>query len=318
MIYAPVWEGGQYAMGAFALSGIGARNEGRLRERFDSHIRATSDVWSLYDPAAVSKEQRNRVVAGHHRQAMEGVLGRIGRGLAADEQSRRASLFAKARDGFETWGTLDATAHRVLVCDGPRLLAWVGAVQHDPFASRRARLLQALAGPMQRRFVLEERLGVPTQHTGLVPALLDQIPGPAYLVNRKRRVVACNAVGARRLAGDPRRAQRFASSAMGHPDATVIDLSIRGVPNHQLVLERDVQELPSGFTLLATRYRLTRRELEVLSHLGQGRSNRAIAAALGCGERTVETHVSRVLEKTDCASRAELVALAWRCGSAPA
>lgn len=60
---------------------------------------------------------------------------------------------------------------------------------------------------------------------------------------------------------------------------------------------------------------LTPRETQVLACLAGGRTNRAIAAALGCGERTVETHVSRLLAKTDCASRSEIVALVAALGA---
>ncbi|MBN8613883.1 MAG: helix-turn-helix transcriptional regulator [Deltaproteobacteria bacterium] len=63
---------------------------------------------------------------------------------------------------------------------------------------------------------------------------------------------------------------------------------------------------------VARRFSLTPREADVLRQLSAGRTNRAIAVALECAERTVETHVRRILAKTDCASRSELVALIWR------
>jgi DNA-binding NarL/FixJ family response regulator len=42
---------------------------------------------------------------------------------------------------------------------------------------------------------------------------------------------------------------------------------------------------------------LTARERDVLALLAEGRSNRAIAACLLTGERTVECHVSRIFTK---------------------
>ncbi len=42
---------------------------------------------------------------------------------------------------------------------------------------------------------------------------------------------------------------------------------------------------------------LTDREREVLAQMSEGRSNGAIAAQLGMGEKTVETHVSRIFSK---------------------
>lgn len=78
-----------------------------------------------------------------------------------------------------------------------------------------------------------------------------------------------------------------------------------------------------GFTLdeavvvpaLATRPRfssLTQREHEVLAYLVAGRTYRDIASALFISEKTVSTHVSHVLRKTDTSSRREVAALAQR------
>jgi DNA-binding NarL/FixJ family response regulator len=53
---------------------------------------------------------------------------------------------------------------------------------------------------------------------------------------------------------------------------------------------------------------LTRREREVASLVAQGRSNRDIAEHLFLSERTVETHVSRILSKLALTSRTQLAA----------
>jgi DNA-binding NarL/FixJ family response regulator len=45
--------------------------------------------------------------------------------------------------------------------------------------------------------------------------------------------------------------------------------------------------------------RLTRRELEVLSHMARGESNAGIANALSVSEHSVENHVSSILAKLD-------------------
>lgn len=59
---------------------------------------------------------------------------------------------------------------------------------------------------------------------------------------------------------------------------------------------------------------LTRREVEVLQLVSQGRSNREIAGLLHISENTVKNHVRRLLEKLGAASRTEAVALAARSG----
>jgi NarL family two-component system response regulator LiaR len=50
---------------------------------------------------------------------------------------------------------------------------------------------------------------------------------------------------------------------------------------------------------------LTPRELEVLTHLAQGRSNHEIAVELILGEQTVKTHVSNILSKLHLADRTQ-------------
>jgi len=59
---------------------------------------------------------------------------------------------------------------------------------------------------------------------------------------------------------------------------------------------------------VASSHPLTRREREVASLVAQGRSNREIADHLVVSERTVETHVSRILTKLDLTSRTQLAA----------
>jgi DNA-binding CsgD family transcriptional regulator len=61
---------------------------------------------------------------------------------------------------------------------------------------------------------------------------------------------------------------------------------------------------------------LTRRELEVLRLLAEGRSNRAIAEELSLSERTVEHHLLHVYTKLGLESRAAAVAFALRHGLA--
>jgi DNA-binding NarL/FixJ family response regulator len=59
---------------------------------------------------------------------------------------------------------------------------------------------------------------------------------------------------------------------------------------------------------------LTAREREILIIVGRGLSNRDIGRRLFVSEGTVKTHVSNILAKTGCHSRAQAVALAYDTG----
>lgn len=60
------------------------------------------------------------------------------------------------------------------------------------------------------------------------------------------------------------------------------------------------------------RWGLRRRQTEVLAALVHGRSNKEIAAALGCAEVTVEYHVTSLFRRTGVSNRAALVSRFWR------
>jgi DNA-binding NarL/FixJ family response regulator len=60
--------------------------------------------------------------------------------------------------------------------------------------------------------------------------------------------------------------------------------------------------------------RMTERELDVLSRMAAGLSNREIASDLGIEYTTVRSHVQTVLEKLGARSRFDAVARAYRSG----
>ncbi len=59
---------------------------------------------------------------------------------------------------------------------------------------------------------------------------------------------------------------------------------------------------------------LTPREVEVLRHLAQGRSNKEIADALSISDETVKTHVGSVLSKLQVENRAQAIVQALKRG----
>lgn len=87
-----------------------------------------------------------------------------------------------------------------------------------------------------------------------------------------------------------------------HPD--IIKKLIHRVATHQI--EAD-----------STHGDLTPRELEVLSLIAQGKSNREIAMALSISEKTVKTHVGNILSKLHLSDRTQAAIYAHKHGLAP-
>ena len=78
-----------------------------------------------------------------------------------------------------------------------------------------------------------------------------------------------------------------------------------GGDRHARALRRRHRPAPAG---------LTDREVEVLVQLAQGKSNRAIAAALFISEKTVASHVAHIFTKVGVSSRAAATAFAYDHG----
>lgn len=62
---------------------------------------------------------------------------------------------------------------------------------------------------------------------------------------------------------------------------------------------------------------LTRRELEIVSHIAKGSANKQIALQLDITEQTVKNHVASVMGKLNAKNRTHIVALAIRQGLIP-
>lgn len=78
------------------------------------------------------------------------------------------------------------------------------------------------------------------------------------------------------------------------------------------ILARVLPKLRSGTGGLG--FQLSRREMEVLRLLSEGRSNQSIAEVLVLSPNTVRNHVQRILEKLGAHSKLEAVATAARTG----
>jgi DNA-binding CsgD family transcriptional regulator len=296
---------------------------GELLETLNDFLRQQPNPWGYYDPARPSPEQRNRAL--HFRphgqlKAREAPLHDAPQeswqrlGIAPEEQARvRERVSAGATVLYRRMGMEQLFQLRTLVCEGPALLAWVGALRSEPFTPREQQLLQELAQPLRRRLSLETRLREAGLLGSALEAALEALGQPAYITTAVGRVVHANRVGRVRV---DRSAQHLAETVQryvrGEEDprgATVTPLRVPGLAPHYLVVDRNVDARNSArIHQLAERWGLTARECEVLEHIIQGSSNKAIAVRLGCAERTVEVHVTHVLSKAQTESRSALIA----------
>jgi DNA-binding NarL/FixJ family response regulator len=87
--------------------------------------------------------------------------------------------------------------------------------------------------------------------------------------------------------------------------------AIRQVHAGGRVIPADVAKRLAAFT---PRIELTDREVEILSHMARGLSNKQIAAAVGRTEATIKVHVLHILQKLDAADRTEAVTIGLKRG----
>lgn len=149
-----------------------------------------------------------------------------------------------------------------------------------------------------------------------VEAALEKIPAAAFIVTATGSVECSNAL-ARALMGCGREAvaqslSESLKSAGPASDFEVTPLFTYGNVMHYLAVQRAVrQPACDRFALAVHRWRLSPQEARVFSYLVNGESNRQIASKLGCAERTVELHVTHILQRLDVANRNAAIAKFW-------
>jgi len=106
----------------------------------------------------------------------------------------------------------------------------------------------------------------------------------------------------------------LASRALGDEDTAALELDAARGRFERLGASNDVARLEESARRESPRAptRLTARELEVLGLVATGKTNRAIAGALGLSEKTVARHVANIFTKLDVTSRAAATAYAYR------
>lgn len=272
---------------------------GNFREATFEYFQRAPIPWGFFDPSRPDPSQRNRaVLVTDVKDAAEKPPPHI------------------ARDLFPKFGLHTRDQVRVLLCEDASLLAWVGAFRTEPFTEHDRDLLNALVQPLRTRLALERRLRRSHLASAALTATLDHLGAPAFILTASGSVVEANAAGRQLLSSDPHAREQLRRVAeTGDGSYTVTALAIPGLPPHHLAVRRlEPITGQARAAAAAGRWRLTRRQSEVLALLTEGMSNRAIAARLTCSESTVEIHVSAIFTKAEVESRAALVAKVWSQG----
>jgi DNA-binding CsgD family transcriptional regulator len=277
----------------------GAGPQKQVARDLEQFLATAPANFTAYDPTRPDPRQRNRVVHPFDRLSPE-IVQKI----------------PIVRDFFPRFGVLDHDQLRVLVCDGPTLLAWVGAFRPERFGAREERILSALVPALSRRLALERQLRRSALAEAGLEAALATIPTPAFVVGPGGAIEYANVAGNERLEVSPADVLTAVRGSIEAPseDAPyrISVLSGRGLPDHWLAVRRHRNgDISARLEDSSRRFALTPRQSDVLALLVRGATNKAIADALTCSNNTVEVHVSALLAKVGAQSRAELVARFW-------
>jgi DNA-binding CsgD family transcriptional regulator len=279
-------------------AGADAGRRAALHRRFVRSTPANDTSFAAYDPRSVQPEQRNRALSVEHLTILDPASDWPNAGVeSALDQSHEDQI-------------------RALICDGPRLLAWCGAVREEPFSHRELELLQSLVEPLRRRFEWM-RQARSTEQRPLIEAILGAFPEPALILSRGGRVEYTNRAGLHMLEWIHSRrlfeARRPALVQGGSDsDFVALRLDVRGASSYTLVRYVGGDER-CQFSLrqAACRWHLNLKQGSALEGVMKGRTNKEIALDLHCAEVTVERYMTTIFRRSGAHSRTELLSLLY-------
>lgn len=195
-----------------------------------------------------------------------------------------------------------------------------GVVTHIRMARHRASIARTLDG-LAEPLALFDPAGRLAHTNPALDALVARDPEGAQLLAAAQEA----ALTLGRLAGERPRSSKTVRAATADVQTVLRELrtgrgryrvrgSILGYdlmtpgPSALVAVERVVPE-PLSDAVLRDRFRLTPREIRVARLLAEGRSNQAVASALGVSTRTAEHHTAHVLLKLGAPSRAAVAAI---------
>ena len=201
---------------------------------------------------------------------------------------------------------------RALIWNGRLLLGWFGGMDPSPPTPRQMTILSELVKPMRQRLAAEESLRETPYVRAALDIMLARIGSPAFVVTSRGTIRESNDAGRALLARDSTLTTSLRDAVAGRRTAIPIEVIPMGCAEALWLAtvtpaSRDAR-IAACLESCTTRWSLTRRQKQVLALIVQGQSNAAIAAELKCVERTVELHVSALLDRFDVDNRSALVA----------
>jgi DNA-binding NarL/FixJ family response regulator len=292
----PVQRSVGWACETFEAEGVA--NPTRMRRATSEYLEATAQPVPWLDLRNPPPDQANRAID------LEALVG--------SSKYRESAAFTRVIAPTEL---ADHCVARVLVCDGPNLVAWIGAFSNIAFSISQLEALTSIAAPVRERLRIERLLGSAPRIHAALEATLQQIGAPAMLVDGRGRVHEMNRAARELL--ESRRDDVFDSIAAVRARKaptlpfTVTRVSGNGQPEQFLAVMRPRSpeaRMSLLVTLAANRWKLTPRQAEVLGLIVKGDSNAQIAKALGVSARATELHVTAIFDRAGVENRSQLVA----------
>jgi DNA-binding NarL/FixJ family response regulator len=155
----------------------------------------------------------------------------------------------------------------------------------------------------------------PTELRQLLQAAIEEIPLPAFVVDSAGGLSMTNAGGHELCTRRPETSAAIAAALRSETNQLGLASCGRvdGPLGLQLLVAREASDIRARVAKEASRrWALTPRQAQVLSELVLGRGNKDISRKLECSPKTIELHVSAILEAAGAASRSELLSLMLR------
>jgi DNA-binding CsgD family transcriptional regulator len=268
--------------------------------------------WALFDPLEPAPQQRDVAVMlpaptryGDSRVAATLVrLGYTASDLGALAERMRF-LNARALPHLEL---ADLGVCRSLLCEGARLLAFVGAFRAGSFSERERLIMKHVIAPLRARLRRERMERRAPLQAAAITALLEALDAPALIVDAEGAIEETNARGHALLRADAALRAEIREALRGNASGRLTLTPLPGVSAWLVSVTDRETSRKAGLRTVAERFALTPQELSVLQHLVDGLPTKAMAEALGCTTRTVEFHLTRLYRKTATDGRTALVA----------